>query len=478
MTTGIKNRELQKLSLALPSESELFDRFISLLQIYTPEITDLSDVSFTSRLCSLFSAFFTRYSAELLTDIVNEAFNPTAANYEFLAARAIALGYVPKPGNGSTVELSISNRSNLAISISRSSYTYATKRSGESAPVTFEMVPGSVTVPAMSSVTFNAVQGQTVWNEALGSGDGTGLQRFVSQQARAVPGSERVYVAGERWQLAPGNNLLRAGSESKCYERWYDEDGHLKILFGDLGYGRKPSVGEAVVCSYRVIVDGQNGNVPAGSIVMLSPSNSALSVTNLSAAAGWSPPDTMDQIRFQSSRSARVPWEVCVAEEDIPANVERQFPEIGRCYAVPGERGENTIGVHITAADGSIPSQDLMNRVTAFIGLHNPATERVYTSRASYTNVYVSGRIVHDANYVPGDAAKEIVDYYGPLAVDSAGNRAAEPGMIIHPSALIKVLMNVPGVTYVELDSPSSSVAIGASRLPLIIASFTEEEEA
>lgn len=477
MSTGISNRALARLTLALPTEAQLRDRFKALAQIYLPELTDLNDISDLMRMGDLLAAFFNRYAMELLTDIANEAFVATASDYDFLATRALEVGYTPSPGNGSTVSLTLSNRSTLAIAVNRTSYVYRTKRMGETAPVEFEMVPGSVTVPAGGSVTFEAVQGMTVWNESLGSGDGTGLQQFYAAQARAVPDSERVYVAGIRWTLAPRNNLLIADATDTVYERWFDEDGKIHILFGDGEHGKKPADGEAILISYRIIPDGQDGNVPAASVIEMTPSNSALSVTNAIAASGWVAPDLTEDMRFQAARSARVPWDVCVAEEDTEVNVEREFDEVGRCYVAPGERGENTIGVHILDTEGDNPPLALKNEVLTFVERHNPATELSLVLGPSWTDIVVSAIVIYDTSYVAGSGAAALVAALGPLAYDSAGNRAVLPGMIFYHSIVTKMLMGVTGVVTTSIISPTVAVAVGVNCLPRFTFNITETAE-
>lgn len=60
-----------------------------------------------------------------------------------------------------------------------------------------------------------------------------------------------VSVAGETWRQVP--DLGRAGPDDRVYELRVDEDGSLRVRFGDGRHGARPPSGEVVVrASYRV----------------------------------------------------------------------------------------------------------------------------------------------------------------------------------------------------------------------------------
>lgn len=474
MTIKIRNRALQRLSLNLPSEAKLRAKFLSLAPIYLPELTDLNESADIVRIGDLLAAFFSRYTFELLTDIVNEGFPNGAANFSSLLALSKMMGYNPSPGRASSAVITITNTSSLAITLTRSECTYWTRRVGETAPIKFELRDGSVTIPAGGSADAIVDQGSTVWNESLGNGDGTGLKKFSTRHNIVVPGSERVYVGDTAASPAPRNNLLYAGPEDVMYEWFFNEDGALYIMFGDGTHGYKPSLGETVSASYRIIDEGQNGNVPSGAINVMSPSHNSLSVTNALAADGWSAADDQDDVRFKMLRSARVLWDVCVAEEDTEVNIEREFPGVGRCYVYPGERGENTVGVHILGVSGTQPSSVLKSSVLAFINRHNPATEHPFVFGVSWCDIPVSAVAYHDDSYVRGSAESALEESLGPLSKDSNENYSVYPGQVVTTALLISIIKGVDGVVDVTVQSPSQSVTVPLSMLPRFTFSISE----
>lgn len=471
--SAIIRRALPRISLDLPSDSEMISRLKAIAPNYLPELSDLNDASVFIRLGELFAVFFSRYAEQLITDIVNESFIATATQRGSLSVRAIELGYVPVPGAESVALVTMTNSSLSDIIVRRSDYKYRTARSGDNEPIEFEMSPASVLVPANSSVSFYVVQGQTVWNELLGSGDGTSFQVFSTRQGIAVPGSERVYVAGVLCEFAPSNNLLFAGADDCMYERWYDDDGALHIRFGDGVNGKRPVDGEDVICSYRVIIEGQDGNVPAGSITELSPASNILSITNNAPASGWRAADSIDDIRFHGWRSARMTSDYCIGAEDTEENIERYF-DVLRCYVIAGERGENTRGVHLLGNGGLPVSASIKRSVKSFIDEHKPATERIFIFDGEYTDISVDITVYHDSSYIAGAVKTAIESAFDPLGYDTDGNRLVSPGEIITVSRLLSIAIGVAGINDVKVNSPTSTVSSASNALPRVTALVTE----
>lgn len=487
MGTAIRLSPLSRLAILLPTDQDLRAAIKGMLPIYLPELTDRNAASDVTRLADLLGAFWAKHVLGYLQAIVNEGFLATASQWDFLAARAQEHGYAPSPGNAAHVTLTLTRkRTSLYPTVFfRTISSFRTKRIGTiTDPVTFRMVEDSVTVPAGiagTQVSFDAVQGAYVLSESLGTGDGSPLQEFITSQARAVQDTEKVTLLGPE----PGaieetcdltDNLLLCGADDLAYERRWDEDGHMILLFGTGAYGRKP-IGTLTI-SYLVIPDSQDGNVPAGSITDIVPQASEFMLTNQAAAEGWEAPDSADDIRFKGMRSARVQRN-CIDEDDTPALVERDFADVGRCYYVAGEYGENTAGVHLCNEDGSNIEQSLIDQVQAYVEARNPATELIIVGLAEWTDVDIVATVNVKDGFTPALvlAAVEVavLAWLSPAAVDSAGNRVLYPGQILYPSEIVSIMSAVSGVASVTLVEPAVSITGGSAKLLRPTVAVTEE---
>jgi len=463
-------------------------------------LTDHDDGAPQIQLADLFAVFVTRFGYSKALEIVRQSFALGITEFSFMARKAEELGQAASPGTPATVLLTLrrTTTASLGQTIRRGDHAFLTERAGDAAPVRFEMQPADVILPPgppQTSISFIAVQGSAVADEFMGTADGSALQEFTTRYGIAVDGGyETVTVTpsaegslAEIYSRAVDNNLLRHGPSDRVYEVRWTSDWRMVILFGDNLTGKAPE-GEISI-SYRIIPENENGNVPAGSITALSPGLPGVAVTNASAAQNYAPPDTIEDLRFRVPRAARVPYGYCVEPDSTAANVERTFTEVGRCYTVAGVRGENTLGVYLSVADGGAPSADLIARVRAFIEASNPGTERVYVYRAAYTSLAISAIVAVDSSYVSGSAEAALAANTGPLAYDADGNRSVTPGQIWQPDQLADLLKytvtaddsgrlrltRIPGVRSVRIVSPTAPVTAGARNLPLFTAAVTLE---
>lgn len=481
--TTLKNKILDRLSIdGLPTETTLKAAMKSLIPTYLPELTDLNASSNIVRLTDLVAVFMARFMLDLTIDIANESMLATASQYEWVAQRARDLGYTPSPGSGSTVTLTLTRLTASAVptTVLREDFVFYTRKGLNSPRVRFEMPAASVTVPAGgvgTSVTFSAAQGERITGEVLGTCDGTSFQRLQSTRYRSFPGYEVLVIDGDTWSKATNNNLLEHTALEQVYELYYSEEGNAIFQFGDGTYGAKPS-GSAIL-EQRIIPDDIDGNVAASTIIDTSPSSSILRVSNVSAATGWEAPESVDSIRFQGSRAIRVNTDCC-SPENIEANVEANFTYVGRCYTIPGDRGENTIGVYVCGTDGSDLTTVQLTAIKNWIDDRNPGTEFVFVSNIETTNVNVYGTLYVQSGYstteVQAAVEAAVAEYFSPTGVDSAGNRTLDPGGILYRALIEHVIMGVAGVHHVTFIAPGTESTITDNALPELDLDLTYSE--
>ncbi|AOY81334.1 hypothetical protein BJP36_16905 [Moorena producens JHB] len=171
-----------------------------------------------------------------------------------------------------------------------------------------------------TTVTINAnvalvTHGETVADEALGSGDGTKMnQEFILKNppltyvsADTATGSEStlsVRVDGLLWEEV--TSLYELTSPEQRYMTRIDDDGKTRVIFGDGYKGARPTTGEEnITATYRTGI-GPDGEVAANTISLVqSAPLGVVEVTNPQAAAGAAPPETRDEARQNAPLKTR-----------------------------------------------------------------------------------------------------------------------------------------------------------------------------
>lgn len=483
----IRYRALAALTPDLPTIDDLRDDLLAALDRYFgATLGDRSPANPLMIMADLVCAYSAKWILDKVAEIMQQGFLGSASGYEFAAARARDYGYHPSPGNASrgTVTITRLAPSTEGRVVKRAETKFYTLRTGETAPIQFELVEESVTVPPAASlgasVEAEVIQGTLIEDERLGVADGTALQLFETDQGIAVPESESLTVTpvgsglAEVWTRT--TNLLLHPATAKVYEVTWGEDYKMHILFGTGDRGRDDDHGAApngdVYITYRIIPDSEDGDVAAGSITVISSAAPDLTVTNGSATSGYAPPDDVADLRFMAPRAARVNT-ACCAEDDTPTIIEREFASVGRCYVVPGYRGENTVGVFLLSPVGGYVSIATAQGVRAFIEAHNPATQWDFVRRGQFTSISVYGTVYGKRGYTAAELQTAIdtalTAAFGPLARDSAGNYLTSPGQIVYPGQVQGVISAVTGVDYFDLVAPTAPSACTSAALPLIV---------
>jgi len=434
----------------------------------------------------MFGAFYGTHVLEKTKEVIYESFLMLSSLHDLLQTRSRMFGYRLNPGNGAETTLTLTRltASSVATVILRDSHTYLTEKVGDEDQIRYEMVDESISVPAGDvgqQYTFNVVQGLTVRNESIGQANGTQFQIFNTQNGIVVPRSETVTVdetlsGGIIQTWTRTDNLGLHSGSARVYEWWHDEDGKLFIMFGNGTHGKMPE--GYVSIDYRTIIEGQDGNVPANRITVMSPSNSLFSVTNAAAAGDYEDPESDESARFMASRAARNPDDSCCAPESTPNKVENEFSFVGRCATTAGYMGEDTIGVIVTDLDGDGSlTGDQITEVRNFIDDNNPGTERIYAFNSTDQMITIQGDVYLKENVgtTEGQTATQLQvnTYFNPTYADEDSNRTVFPGMLLYPEKIRKVIENTEQVERATLTLPLTVVRILDMHFPKFIFALT-----
>ncbi len=304
-----------------------------------------------------------------------------------------------------------------------------------------------------------ATHGETVADEALGSGDGRiENQRFKLRRgpvthlsAATVTDTEstlEVRVNDVLWQQAP--SLFGLTSRSQTYIVRRDHDGNSRVIFGDGTTGaRLPSGQENVVSSYRS-GSGLDGNVGRDTLTLLQTRPLGVrSVTNPRAAQGGAPQESAQSARERAPRTVSTLGRV-VSLTDVEALAE-SLPGLGKARAAYLWTDDTRL-VHLTVAD-------------AVGGPVAPDADLARALRDSFATLGNGLHRVHVDGYVPRAFALEATLYYDPrfrpdrviAAVTSALEEAFSFerrafGQGVSASEAIAIMHTASGLAAVDLD--------------------------
>ncbi len=280
---------------------------LDLIPLYAPEWSSRNAADFGIVLLELFS-----YVGDLLNYNIdrstNESFITTASQRNSVLQIASLLGYVPTQKTASLVELTFQNSSAGTITVPALTQVATTSIiNGESTQIIFETA-ASISVPAKvgtvnGSATVIATQGESVFDELIGTSNGASGQTFELSETSIIESSVSISVNGINYNQVP--YIIDYVGSDPVFVVNTDADNITYVSFGDNVSGRIPPSGAEIYASYRV-GGGASGNVSANTLTyIVTNSNAGLSVNNQSAAVAGADEESTDSIRINAPASLK-----------------------------------------------------------------------------------------------------------------------------------------------------------------------------
>lgn len=222
-----------------------------------------------------------------------------------------------------------------------------------------------------------ASHGETVVDEAVGSGDGSRAgQRFVLRRRpttwvhdaagrRGVRSTLEVFVADELWTEV--ESLAESAADARHYAVEVDDEGETLLAFGDGRHGARLPTGRGNVrARYRVGL-GAGGNVPAGAVrVVPEPLEFLESTRNPIPAAGGADAETPDEVRRLAPLTVRT-LDRAVSLGDF-ADLALAYAGIAKARADGGwSRGRRLVQLTVASTGGSPLTPALHEGLRAFL---------------------------------------------------------------------------------------------------------------
>lgn len=377
------------------------------------------------------------------------------------------LGYSPSPAISSEVFLKIGTAAGItgSVVIPAGEQAYCTI---DNKRIVFETAEETVLTSGEREKVVLARQRETQMESFISSG--LARQRFKLAYTPFCL-IKSVKVNGFAWGQISG--FWNAYSSSLCYrvDHVYES---AAIVFGNGTQGSIPPKGSAIEVIYYTS-SGSSGNVTAGAIKnMVNPIftdtngiRAAIYVNNDSPSASGSDSETVDAIKRNAPRYARMYGRAVCAEDYIYA-IESSFASVLRAGVATsetfGEVEENTVMVIVCLADGVILSQSLRDEIN-----------RVF--RETYPKPLTTALLVSEAQRRAADFLIEWEEEEGfsrekieGLMLEALGNyfdpanRNFDFGQPVHLSRVVHLLQSINGVKYLNLKAPLLDIQMESPR--------------
>lgn len=322
-------------------------------------------------------------------------------------------------------------------------------------------VDGTLDLDAASAVlTANvarASHGESVHDEVVGSGDASArFQRFrlARSPVTVVPGAGEggvestieLLVDGVRWTEVP--TLFGQAPDARVFTARLADDGTTELRFGDGVQGARLPTGKGNVrASYRVGL-GVAARLGADRLTTaLDRPPGLLGVTNPLAATGGADPETRDAARRSAPRTVRT-FGRAVSLRDF----EDLVTASGEVAKAQATWTWDSLGraIHLTVAgqDGGLFTEDDLRRLTSALTAARDPNHPLRLANHAPVDVVVRAKISVEPDRRRADVETAARDaLLGALSFD-----AQELGRALGLSDVIRVLQDVPGVAFVDVD--------------------------
>ena len=299
-----------------------------------------------------------------------------------------------------------------------------------------------------------AMEGVTVANEMLGSGDATlSNQSFTLAQPltfrRTPAGPEaalKVEVQRQRWRRV---EMLRTeNGDSRSYRLRLDQEGRATVTFGDGESGaRLPSGTDNVLATYRTGMSYRT--VPPNGLSLLASRPLGLdTVTNPMPTVPGAPAEGPEAIRQSAPRQVRTLQRI-VSLRDYD-DFSQQFPGIAKAGAWNLlVAGSPAVQITVAGAEGAAVGEELAAQLREAIDASRAHPMPVYIQSYRPVPVAVTAGVQIDSRF-QWDDVKKLIE----AALEARfGFEESRFGGVLSAAAVVSLIQAIPAVISVDLDS-------------------------
>ncbi len=302
-----------------------------------------------------------------------------------------------------------------------------------------------------------ATHGETVRHEPLGDGNAaTPFQRFALRKKPLtyVPGGGsargeaalRVLINGEKWGEV--ESLFGQPPTARVYTARQADDGTTLLQFGDGATGSRLPTGRGnVIATYRQGA-GLEGRVKARQIdILLERPPGLKAVVNPAPAEGGADPENLDRAREAAPTTVKtfgraislLDFESLALESGLVAQARATWVWVGL---------EKAIHLTVAGQEGGIFSPESLQTLHSGLTAQRDPNHPLILANASRVPVVVHARIVVDGRYV----RDTVLETARRALLGAFAFRNVTFARPVHLSDVYRVLQDVTGVSYVDID--------------------------
>lgn len=405
----------------------------------------------------------------------NEAYLPTARLRRSVIDLTSLIGY--ELGN------SVPSRAKVQVTFSSpltqdrvfpKGFKVGTRRTPTEESIVFEVSETTV-IPAGTLQTdgvtvphLDVVQGFTVNNEILGSGDGSADQKFTfSRSPVIIDDSLIVWVReGNVWNAwTRVEDFIYSSPSDRHYTLFTDENGRVEITFGNGIHGARVPVGNNNVRADYRVGGGTVGNVGANTIVRVISSG----IPGIASITNPEEPYLKGIDRESIENAKRVAPRLFRSRDTLVTLLDHEdaaenFEGVERAQAVL-DQNRNVI-IYIMPNNRGLPTQDLKDRLKAELDTKRILTVDITIEDPDYVEVDLTAHVTamhnHRNSVVQSSVESEIQSFFQSLGFNQD----------VLLGSLFRAVMSVEGVANVSLyhgnGSLFSDVEIGEGQVAIL----------
>jgi hypothetical protein len=459
---------LQKVPLINGAYSDLYQYMVTLKRAVCENWTDESPSDVGMQLLHLFTvlAQYIVDSAELAK---NNTFLGTTTDREAMRQICALIGYTLGEGTPASVTMTFTNEAGHPGFTIPKGTQVATAEDSDNDAIIYEVGADVVVAAGVTSTEVVCSQGETVYDEILGSSVGTARQTFRLAGSSVIRHSEIVTVYNGLvetiWTLV--SDFTESAPTDTHYRVETDSEGRYQIIFGDGINGAIPPMQrDSIKATYRT-GSGTVGNVGAGYITeILSTVQYVEAVENLSEASGGTNEETIEHARIFAPASIRT-LERAVTLADIETLCEAFT---STTYGGIAQARAHTVGsylaqVSIVPRSGGVPHAGLRTEINTYLAARAMVGTTIEATAPNYFEVDITASLSvlpsYNLDAVVADVQARLVRYLSPTYQDPAtGLYPHEFGRNIYISDVYGVIRNTPGVDFCQVILPTADVLV------------------
>lgn len=260
----------------------------------------------------------------------------------------------------------------------------------------------------------------------------------------------------------PRLDLLSSGADDQHFVVETENDGGVRLRFGDGELGRKPAAGSKFKANYR-ISNGISGNIGAGMITHLSCRQTMLSgaiqrIRNPLPATGGIDPETLPDVKHFAPYRFRRELQRAISTADYQQIAERN-PKLQRAAAALRWTGSwYEALVTVDPYGGEEASGELIDQLSAYLYRFRRMGHDLSVQKARYVPLDITLTVCVKAHYLRGHVEAELRDVLSNRILPDGRRGFFHPdnlsfGEGIYLSRIVAAAQAVEGVESVTVDT-------------------------